>query len=296
VTAGDREPVAIIGPGSIGATMAACLHGAGTPLVLCGRTSRPQLVVVSDEGWTRTVPGPVQTAPDTVDGPLGTVLLAVKATQVADAAPWLERLCGPETVVCVLQNGIEHHELVAPLAPAATLVPCVVWCPAEGGADGVVRLRGAPRLTVPADAGGRAIAAVFAGSACEIELSDDFHSVAWRKLCANALAGMMVLAGRRAGMFRRDDVAALALAYLDECAAVGRADGADLAAELGQQILARLQAAPEDLGSSILFDHEAGRPLEWKIRNEVIVRRARLHGVATPIGEVLVPLLAAASV
>jgi 2-dehydropantoate 2-reductase len=289
------EPVAIVGPGAIGATVAACLHAAGTPLVLCGRTARERLVVVADEGWEVTVPGPVQTDPRAVAGPVGVVFLAVKATQVEASAAWLERLCGPQTIVGVLQNGVQHGELVGPLAGAATVVPCIVWCPAEPGADGIVRLRGTPRLTVQDDAGGRAVADVLASSRCEVELSGDFLSVAWRKLCANALAGLMVLAGRRAGMFRRDDVATLALAYLDEIAAVGRAEGADLSPSLGREILGRLQAAPEDLGSSILFDHDAGVPTEWRIRNEVIALRGRAHGVATPISDVLVPLLAAAS-
>jgi 2-dehydropantoate 2-reductase len=148
---------------------------------------------------------------------------------------------------------------------------------------------------VPDDAGGRAVADVLAASRCQVELSGDFATVAWSKLLANALAGIMVLAGRRAGMFRRDDVEALALAYLDEIATVGRAEGATLSPTLGREILGRLQAAPEDLGSSILFDHEAGVPTEWRIRNEVIVLRGRAHGIATPISDVLVPLLAAAS-
>jgi 2-dehydropantoate 2-reductase len=34
--------------------------------------------------------------------------------------------------------------------------------------------------------------------------------------------------------------------------------------------------------------------LEWDARNGVIVRRARRHGLPTAIGDVLVPLLAAA--
>ena len=35
--------------------------------------------------------------------------------------------------------------------------------------------------------------------------------------------------------------------------------------------------------------------MEWDIRNGVIVRKARAHDLATPISDVLVPLLAAAS-
>jgi 2-dehydropantoate 2-reductase len=47
--------------------------------------------------------------------------------------------------------------------------------------------------------------------------------------------------------------------------------------------------------TSILTDREHGRPLEWDIRNGVISRKAAEHGLATPISDVLVPLLAAAS-
>ena len=40
---------------------------------------------------------------------------------------------------------------------------------------------------------------------------------------------------------------------------------------------------------------EAGEPLEWDIRNGVILRKARQHGLPAPISQVVVPLLAAAS-
>ncbi|MEO9174635.1 MAG: oxidoreductase [Gaiellales bacterium] len=291
-----RQPqIAIVGPGAIGSTIAACLHEAGHPLTLCGRTPRDQLVVTTDSGATTTVPGPVLTDPAARAATAPLVFLAVKATQIEASAPWLARLCGPDTVLCVLQNGVEQVELVAPHARGARVVPSVIWCPAETDERGVVRLRGEPRISVPADSGGRAVAAALDGSSCVVELSSDFVTISWRKLCQNAVSGLMVLAGRRAGMFRRADVAALATAYIDECATVGRAEGAVLAADVAQEILAWLQGVPEDLGSSILFDHEAGRPLEWDARNGVVVRRGARHGIPTPISDVVVPLLAAAS-
>lgn len=49
-----------------------------------------------------------------------------------------------------------------------------------------------------------------------------------------------------------------------------------------------------DMGTSILADREAGGPLEWDIRNGVVLRRGRAHGIPTPISELIVPLLAAA--
>jgi 2-dehydropantoate 2-reductase len=49
------------------------------------------------------------------------------------------------------------------------------------------------------------------------------------------------------------------------------------------------------MGTSILADRQAGRRLEWDARNGVISRRAARHGLATPINDVVVALLAAAS-
>ena len=108
-------------------------------------------------------------------------------------------------------------------------------------------------------------------------------------------AGLMVLANRRAGMFRREDISELALAYLREGLAVARAEGAKLDDAVAQEILANFQRAPEDLGTSILADRQAERPMEWDIRNGVIQRYGRRHGIAVPISDVVVPLLAAGS-
>ena len=53
------------------------------------------------------------------------------------------------------------------------------------------------------------------------------------------------------------------------------------------------QAPARDTGTSILADAENGRRMEWGICS--IIRKARAHGLPTPISDVLVPLLAAAS-
>ena len=133
------------------------------------------------------------------------------------------------------------------------------------------------------------------GTRCSVEVAEDFVSVAWRKLLQNAVAGLMVLTGRRAGMFSRSDITTLSLAYLRECLDVARAEGAKLGDDVPQQIVDGFHRSPPDLGTSILADREASRPLEWDCRNGVVQRRGRSHGIATPISDLLVPLLAAAS-
>ncbi|GAA3648975.1 oxidoreductase [Microbacterium marinilacus] len=286
--------VAVVGPGAIGTTVAAALHEAGRTPQLCGRTPRRSLELrTGDERIV--VPGPVRTDPASIERTAGIVLLSVKATQTTAAAPWLAALCGPETVVCVLQNGVEQVAAVSPLVSGARVIPAVVWFPAAAQEDGTVWLRGEPRLTLPDTPAAAVVAEALRGTRCVTELAADFRTVAWRKLLQNAAAGLMALSGRRAGMFAREDVADLALAYLRECLEVARAEGAELGDDVPDRIVAGFRASPADLGTSILADREAGRALEWDVRNGVIGRRARAHGIRTPIGDVLVPLLAAAS-
>ena len=87
----------------------------------------------------------------------------------------------------------------------------------------------------------------------------DFITAAWHKLLVNAVAGLMVLTGRKSGMFRRDDVAALARRYLTECLAVARADGANLGDDVIDESSACSRESPEDITTSILTDREAGQ-------------------------------------
>ncbi|WP_199636342.1 oxidoreductase [Serratia sp. PAMC26656] len=290
----DHPTIALLGPGAIGTTIAAVLHEVGRTPVLCGRTAHPQLILRRDDGEV-VVPGPVLINPAAISHPLDLVFVAVKTTQVADCADWLAALCDENTLVCALQNGVEQETQLEPYVNGAKVLPSVVWFPAQREPDASVWLRAKPRLTLPDVPQAKRVADVLKGTGCAVELSSDFLSIAWRKLLQNAAAGLMVLANRRAGMFLRGDITELALAYLRECLTVARAQGAVLNDNVPQEIVDGFRHAPADLGTSILADRQANRPLEWDIRNGVVQRYGRLQGIATPISDVLVPLLAAGS-
>lgn len=290
----DHPEIALLGPGAIGTTIAAVLHEVDRKPVLCGRTAHPQLILRHDEGEV-VVPGPVLSDPAAIHHPVDLLFVAVKTTQVADSAAWLAALCDENTVVCALQNGVEQKDLLEPYVNGATVLPSVVWFPAQREADASVWLRAKPRLTLPDVPQARRVADALNGTRCTVELATDFISIAWRKLLQNAVAGLMVLANRRAGMFAREDITALALLYLRECLTVARAQGAILNDSVPQEIVDGFHRAPADLGTSILADRQANRPLEWDIRNGVIQRYGRSQGIPTPISDVLVPLLAAGS-
>jgi 2-dehydropantoate 2-reductase len=287
--------VAVVGPGAVGTTAATYLYAAGHSVLICGRTPRPQIELRPDQAEAIVVPGPVCTNPAEITEPVGVVLLALKATQNDDAGRWLARLCDEHTIVVVLQNGVEQVEQVQPHCPSSTVIPGIVWFSAETQPDGWVRLRSEARLALPTGPAATTFAELWRGAGGTADCDPDFVTAAWRKLLLNAVAGLMALTGRRAGMFHRDDVSALASHYAGECLAVARAEGAKLADDVAGGTVEMFRQAPTDMGTSILADREAGHPLEWDIRNGVIIRKARAHGIATPISDVLVPLFAAAS-
>jgi 2-dehydropantoate 2-reductase len=158
-----------------------------------------------------------------------------------------------------------------------------------------VRLRTEAALVLPGGPAAETVAELLRAAGCRVDTDPDFLSAAWRKLLVNALAGFLPLTGRRSGIFRRDDVAELSRRYVAECLAVAQAEGARLPQSTVGELVDMFRHAPEDMGTSILADRENGRRMEWDIRNGVIIRKARVHGLATPISDVVVPLLAAAS-
>ena len=287
--------VAVVGVGAIGATVAAAVQGAGGhELVLCARRPVERVVVDLPNGSSVELAAALLTDAGRLEGTADWVILAVKAHQTQGAADWLSALCAGGTTVAVLQNGIDHAERVAPLVGDAQVLPVVNWCPVEPVEPGRVRQRDVLRLAVPDGAAGEGLAALL-GAHAEVTVGGEFAREAWRKLCANAVSGVMALAGRPAEIFALDDVREVARALAHECAAVARAEGVALTERDADDVIAWLEALPTDAGSSILTDRIAGRALEWEARNGVIGRLGRRHGVATPVADTVSALLHAAS-
>lgn len=291
--------IAAVGPGAIGLAFAAAAAQARHDLVVCGRRPLPRMVVTLDAGPPVTIDAPLVTDPAALpDGPADLVLLAVKAHQTAGAAAWLERLCGPDTVVAVLQNGVQQRALVAPFAPAVAaeaILPVVVWCPATVEAPGAVRVRSEARLVSARGPAGDRLAAALAPSFAVVRLVDDLDVELWRKLTLNAVAGLMAVSAPTAAIYARADVQAVAQAMARECVAVARAVGVALDDAVAEQIVAQLTAMPAGATTSIAVDRARGAALEWEARNAVVNRLGALNGVPTPVSDIVTALLAAAS-
>jgi 2-dehydropantoate 2-reductase len=218
------------------------------------------------------------------------VLVATKTYDATSAAKWFPKLSGPDTLVAVIQNGIEHRENFAALFDAERIVPVVIDVPAERRPDGSVLQRAGAVMRVENNAAGHSFAALFSDKA-QVELTGDFRSAAWRKLCLNAAGVISALTLKPAGVLRDEALGEVALGLIAECVAVGRAEGAELDDAIGERVLAATRRGSPDSINSLLADRMAGRPLEIDARNGVIVRRGEKHGIPTPLNRMAVALL-----
>lgn len=288
--------IAVIGAGAIGAVVASLLQTAGRhDLVLCVRRPVNQLVVEKSDGDLQ-IDATILTRPDDAK-PVDWVMVATKAYDAASTALWLDPLCANGVPVAVLQNGVEHRERFAPYIANEHIVPVIVDCPAErkplqDGMDRVVQ-RGPMSLKVPNTMLGREFVNLFAGTAAAASAVEDWTTVAWRKLCHNAVGAIPALLLQPAGVLRDEAIGAVALDMVREAVAVGRAEGAILPDSLPEEILAAYRSSAPDAINSLHADRLAGRAMETSARNGAIVRKGQVHGIPTPTNAMALALLEA---
>jgi len=281
--------VAVIGIGAIGGLIAAELLAAGHEVTLCARSPLDRLVVERDE-HPRAFEITTTTDPATVRTPAPFVVLAVKAQDSAAAAPWLERVATSDSVVVVVQNGVEHDERVT----HPRVVPAIANTAVERTAPGHLVHRAGDRVTLADRPGAQAFAELLAPAVLQVVLEADFKTAAWRKLLANVAANpLSTLTLRRAELFGDPSIRELALALLVEVVAIGRAEGARLTDEDPHATLAFFDALPSDAGPSMLYDRLAGRPLEIDPLVGAVLRAADRHGLPAPRTHTLFALLSA---
>jgi 2-dehydropantoate 2-reductase len=260
-------------------------------ITLCTRRPLERLFVKTPEGDVNVRAANV-TDPALAQ-PVDWVLVATKTYDAHSAAAWFLSLCRNDTPVAVIQNGVEHRERFAPYMKAEQILPVIIDCPVERQADGTVHQRGVAQLKVETGRLGSEFAQLFAGSAAQIELTGDFLTAAWRKLCINSAGVVSALTMKPAGVLRDQALGNLALDIVAECVAVGRAEGAQLDDTICQQVLDGYRAQPPDSVNSMLADRLAGRQMEIDARNGIIVRKGEKHGIRTPLNRMAVALMQA---
>jgi 2-dehydropantoate 2-reductase len=294
--------VAVIGAGAIGAVLAGAGCDSGHQVTLCVRTPIDRLVLEQSEGAgpeggnaiERTLPVSIISDPaDPAVTIADVVWVAIKASDVAGAAPWLAALCGADTLVAAAQNGLDQDLRLLPFVPSEWVVPALTYVAAERVAPGrVVHLAG-DRIVVPA---GEAESRLAAATSARLVVRgvEDMRTAAWRKLLGNLIANpITALTMRRIGVMSEPGIEDLARGLLLEAVEVGRAEGARLGDGDIAAVLAGTGRYGDRTGSSMLYDRLAGLPLEHQFLTGEVVRRAETHGIPVPLNSAILALLEA---
>jgi 2-dehydropantoate 2-reductase len=285
--------ILLIGPGAIGATLAAWLcQDDRHDVAVAVRTPFDSIEVKTPEGVIHAKP---RMYTDVVQAKnVDWVLVTTKAYDSEAAAKWFATAVGPRTRVAIIQNGVEHLARFEKHLEKSRLVPVMIDLPADRVSPGKSVQRGPAKMVVPEGRNGADFLQLFVHTNFDASQTRDFTSAIWRKLCLNSAGAVSAVLLKGAGISHHDGVAELMRSIVRECIAVARAEGATLADSIPDEIVAGARRAPKDAENSMVADRRAGRPMEIDTRNGVIVRLGKKHGIPAPMNALMVALLEAA--
>lgn len=264
---------------------------------LVGATVKERIVVRLDLPGqpvdTIVVPGLPTHHPVDLQG-VDLAVVATKATQLHGATNWLRGLAHAGTPVLVAQNGLDHHRRLAAVDPRYTpqlVVPAAVYI-AGRRSDEEIHVETTARLIIPETEVGARFADAMRGTFISVVLTGDITTALWSKLLLNAAVGALAtLTLRPANVLKDQEAFDLAVKLMDEAAVVARADGALIDLRYPRRVAELLRTVAGTHLSSIGQDRSAGRPTEWRERNQIIVDRARHHGLEAPLNQTVSTLM-----
>lgn len=289
----------VVGAGAIGGLVGGRLAQHGHDVLLVARGAHGAairesgLLIRSPEGEVRVHP-PVVEHPGAAElGPADVVLLAVKGQ---DTAPVLDALAdAPDDLpIACLQNGVDNERQA--LRRTSRVYPVPVMCPASHLTPGVVEAWSTPvegildvgRYPSGVDEVAEAIAAAFQSSGFSSLAIDDVMRFKWSKLLmnlGNAIEAACGPVGRDNELYRVARAEGLAAI---EAAGIDVASDEEDAARRGDLISIHPIAGERRGGGSTWQSLARGTgSIEVDQLNGEIVLLGRLHGMPTPVNELL---------
>ncbi|HVP43222.1 MAG TPA: 2-dehydropantoate 2-reductase [Terriglobales bacterium] len=301
----------IAGAGAIGAYVGARMARAGQDVTLFARG--PHLRAMQRHGVrVKSVQGDFVAHPKLSGdlreiGPADVVVLGVKAHSLAQLAPQLKPLLGPDTVVLSIQNGVpwwffqgwegplkdlrlerlDPGGIIASAIEARRIVGACVYISSEIVEPGVIRHVAGDRITLGEPDGAatdrtRAIAQALVASGLRAPISTNIRQEIWVKLLGNtAFNPISALTGATLTQIVHDrEACELARNIMREAEAVALKLGLEMPITIEKRI-----AGAEQVGehkTSMLQDLEAGRPLEIEAVVGAVLELGERLGIPMP--------------
>lgn len=287
--------IAVVGAGGVGGGYGAALAHAGADVTFIARGAhlaamkKDGLRVDSPRGNTHLQPTKATETPAEV-GLVDYVLFCVKLWDVESAGAAIKPMVGPDTAVITLQNGVDAHERLIPILGERAVMPGVANISATIAEPGLIRQTGTVmRMVFGEPDGSRSPRAVSFLEMCKKAgidgvLSEAIMTDLWIKFVLLASnAGVMALTRLPVGKLRDDaDINAMFTAAYGEVAAVGRALGITVPADIVERTLNFNRNAPPALMASMAVDLLRGNRIELPWLSGKVVELGKRHNVPTP--------------
>jgi 2-dehydropantoate 2-reductase len=292
--------IAVIGAGGVGGAFGAALAKAGADVTFLARGAHlaamraKGLCVLGPRGDIHLAPTKATDDPAAI-GPVDVVLFCVKLWDVESAGAAIRPIVGPSTAVIPLQNGIDASERLAPILGKEAVMGGVAQISATIAEPGVIRQTGTFMRLVFGELDGRpsergaAFHALCQKAGFESVNSNQILVALWEKFVLLATNSSVVALTRLPfGKLRNDpQVFALFEKGVAECAAVGRARGVPLRADLEAGLLNATRNFPPEMMPSMAVDLLRGNRLELPWLAGKVVALGRELGVPTPTFDVM---------
>ncbi len=226
------------------------------------------------------------------------ILVALKVLPEIDTARIIQDAVGPDTVIVLLQNGIEIEDPVAQAFPENEVISGLAFICVTRTSFGHVEHIDFGRLIIGRFPGGYSDRATelsdrFNNAGVPCDVTEDVVTARWRKLVWNApFNPISVLGGGVDTRTMVDTPESLRLArqIMNEVCGIAAAAGCPLPNGIVQENIDGTRKM-EPYKTSMLVDFEAGRPMEIEAILGNGLKVARRHNVPSPHMESLYALL-----
>jgi 2-dehydropantoate 2-reductase len=267
--------LAILGPGAVGAFIAAAVARDGTAVTVVGR--EPTIAQIGQRGIHVESPrfGAFDAKVDAVRNLTEEAEVLVIATKAPQLEAALHRVKAEPKAVVPLLNGIDHVERLRRRFSCPVLAGSINAQTYKDGPTSVVHRLDLARVNIAAP-GHMGLEKALRRAGFDIGPHVDEATLLWRKLSRlGSLALSTAASGASLGDVRED-----AYAVANEAVPVAQAEGADVELD---QILEELQGLGDQSSSSLRVDVDSGASeTELDAISGPIVRGAEAHGLECP--------------
>lgn len=287
--------IAVFGAGGVGGYFGGRLAQAGEDVVFVARGEH--LRAMKEQGLrVDSLEGdfmihPVQATDDPTEiGIVDTVLVGVKAWQVAEVAKTMRPMIGPDTFVVPLQNGVEAASQLTAVLGSEHVLGGLCGIVTSIVAPGHIRHVGIEPFVKFGELNNRPSKRVeklrqaFAhAEGVTAEVPSNIEVAIWEKfMVISAWSGVGAVTRAPMGIIRSEPTRQMLKQAVQEVYDVAQVRNVGLSPESVTKVMTFFDGLPDAATASMQRDILNGRPSELEMQNGAIVRLGLEAGVATP--------------